>query len=253
MYNQSSGLFKRPGNIFAPAYAVSETKVAWSDVKLLVYMTTHLPEGHIAFLPCWKDAIQRLDIFKHADGMIYTPIEPTKEQLDQLPFQSTTIKKVPSNVGYQEGAIQAMVDPFVDEVSWFDGYDWVIRLNPDVLIRNDTWLIQTMLNTTIDVILHDCATTDHPHFHTDFYAFRPNAVDRERLLQAERLNAETHITNIFIHLYRQNRFAHVPGAKNMVEGYCRIAGVHSPVVHVHGLSDVCPYYYNATETEFDWY
>lgn len=84
----------------------------WSDVKLLVYMTTHLPPQHVAFFPCWKDAFERLTIFKYADLMMYTSTEPTNEQLELLPFQNTTIK-IYTNTGYQSGAVQAMVDPFL--------------------------------------------------------------------------------------------------------------------------------------------
>ena len=64
----------------------------WSNVKLLIYMTTHLPNEHIAFLPCWKDAIQRLDLFKYADLMLYTATTPTEEQLKLLPFRNTIVK-----------------------------------------------------------------------------------------------------------------------------------------------------------------
>ena len=94
----------------------------WSDVKLLIYMTTHLPPEHVAFLPCWKYAIQRLSLFKYADLMLYTSTEPKKEHLKLLPFRNTTIQ-IYSNPGYQSGAVQAMVDPFVQNVSWFDNYD----------------------------------------------------------------------------------------------------------------------------------
>ena len=127
----------------------------------------------------------------------------------------------------------------------------MIRVNPDVLIRQDTWLIKTMLNTSVDMIVHECDTankyTDHPFLHTDFFAFRPRAVDRDSLLQAGRDHAEAHFTNAFRHLYNAQRFAYVEGGKNAIEGYCRIEGVHSPVLHVHELSDHCPYYYNITK------
>ena len=102
-------------SLFGPA--------GWSDVKLLIYMTTHLSEDHIAFLPCWKDAVKRMDIFKYADLMIYTSTMPSKRQLRLLPFRNTTIKMY-TNPGYQSGAIQAMVDPYLDNASsWFDDYD----------------------------------------------------------------------------------------------------------------------------------
>jgi hypothetical protein len=170
-----------------------------------------------------------MDLFKYADGMIYTSTGLSEEQLKMLPFHNTTIKRVPTNIGYQEGATQAMIDPFLDEnVSWFDDYDWVIRVNPDVLIRKDSWLIQNMLNDTIDMIVHDCDTknkfTNNPKFHTDFIAFRPRAVNRWILLQSDPKNAERHITESFRHIYNQKRFVYVEGAKNAIEGTCRISG-----------------------------
>jgi len=146
-----------------------------------------------------------------------------------LPFRNTTIKRVPTNLGYQEGAVQAMIDPFLDEnVSWFDDFDWVIRVNLDVLIRKDSWLIQTMLNDTFDMIVHDCYTknkfSSNPQFHTDFIAFRPRAVNRWILLDSDRKNAEGHITESFRHIYNQKRFVYLEGAENAILGACRIAG-----------------------------
>ena len=213
---------------FARCEIPSYGPVGWSDIKLLIYMTTHLPEHHVVFLPCWKNAIERMDIFKYADGMIYTPTDPSEEQLKMLPFRSTIIKKVPTNIGYQEGAVQAMIDPFLDKnVSWFDNYDWVIKLNADVMIRNDTWFMQTMLNTTFDMIVHDCYSSEFsggPVLHSDFIAFRPRAVDRDRLLNSRRNTAEVHITESFRGIYDSHRFAFVEGAKNEVAGICRIGG-----------------------------
>ena len=243
------------GNIYQEEEEESFPPEGWSDVKLLLYITTHLSHGHKKFLPCWKDVMKRLHIFKDADLMIYTSTKLSKRQLRNFPFQNTTIKLF-ANPGYQEGAVQAMVDPYLENnnTSWFDDYDWVIRLNPDVLIRKDEWLMQTMLNTSVDMIVHECRTTNRysttPILHTDFFAFRPRAVDRERLLQANRKHAEGHFTAAFRHLYDAGRFAYVEGAKNAREGICRIEGVHSPVLHVHELSKYCPYYFDATKEGF---
>ena len=225
----------------------------WSDVKLLIYMTTHLSSIHISFLPCWKDAIERLDIFKYADLMLYTSSDPTIEQLELLPFRRTTIKRY-TNPGYQEGAVQAFIDPFLDNRSWFEDYDWVIRVNPDVLIRRDDWLMEKMLNTSVDMIVHECYSankyTSNVFLHSDFFAFRPKAVDRERILQTERGNAEGHLSIALRPIFDEGRFAYVEGGKNAIEGYCRIEGVHSPVLHVHELANFCPYYYNVTKEGF---
>ena len=250
--NRSSDLFldSAPSNLEERILSFSEK---WSEVKLLIYMTTHLPDAHVAFLPCWKDAIERLDIFKYADLMLFTSADPTNEQLKLLPFRNIEIKRY-RNPGYQSGAVQAMVEPFLDNVTWFDDYDWVMRVNPDVLIRDDQWLMQTMLNTTVDMIVHECVSTNkyktNALIHTDFFAFRPSAVDRERLLNANRDHAETHFTTSFRHLYDSGRFAYVEGGKNAIEGHCRIEGVGSPVLHVHELSNYCPYYYNITKEGF---
>jgi hypothetical protein len=187
------------------------------------------------------------EIFKYADLILYTAIQPTSKQLSMLPFRNKTVKLY-ENTGYQSGAIQAMIDSFVD--NWFDGYDWVIRLNPDVLIRKDTWLIQTMLNISMNGIFHDCfnrksynnATTD---YHTDFYAFRPSAVDLNILLRSKDKDAEPHMSNGFRNIFDSGHFAFVKGALNSKPGTCRIEGVDSPVVHSHTLWRQCPNYYNA--------
>ena len=111
-----------------------------------------------------------------------------------------------------------------------------------------------MLNTTVDMIVHECVSsnkyTENAFLHTDFFAFRPQAVDRDRLLQADRGHAESHFTTAFRHLYDARRFAYVEGGKNAIEGSCRIEGVDSPVLHVHELADHCPYYYNITKEGF---
>jgi hypothetical protein len=219
--------------------AAFQTK-GWSDVKLAIYMTTHLSPLHIKFFQCWRDAIQRMEIFQYADLIMYIPsssLYHPKMIRKQLPFRNRIIIKYYKNTGYQTGAIQAMIDPFLlandsknnnnssnsnnnhfqqqqQPTSWFDDYDWVIRLNPDVLIRNDTWLISTMMNDSIDAIFHDCYNRklypsvhndseynfavdddenngDHPslsssipQFHTDFTAFRPRAINRTLVFSA---------------------------------------------------------------------
>jgi hypothetical protein len=235
------------------AVVTLETKAEekkWSDVKLAIYMTTHLPKKHQMYLPCWNDAVQRMEIFKYADLILYTARQPTMSELEMLPFRNVIVK-VYNNTSKQGGAIQAMIDPFVDKVTWFDEYDWVIRLNPDVLIRKDTWLIQTMLDPNMNAIFHDCADngTANVKLHTDFYAFRPIAIDRELVLRSNNTNAEYHMTEALWNIYQSKQFAYLEGAAHPRKGMCRIVGVNSPVIHAHGASKACPYYYNATNTE----
>jgi hypothetical protein len=224
-------------------------KKKWSKVKLAIYMTTHLPIMHQRYLPCWRDAIQRMEIFKYADLVLYTASQPTAAQLEMLQFRNVIIKLY-NNTAKQAGAIQAMIDPFVDNVTWFDRYDWVIRLNPDVLIRKDTWLINTMLDPTINAIFLDCVNskTYNPNakLHTDFYAFRPTAIDRELILRSNNTNAEYHMTAALGNIYKSNQFVYLEGGTQPRLGICKTVGVNSSVVHTHDTWKRCPYYYNMT-------
>jgi hypothetical protein len=140
---------------------VNETfsKPSWTRLRIAVYMTTHQSEQHLQFLEkCWPHATNHLPLLQHADLIYYygrdpnatnTALEPPMRVLKQLQFHNITIRQF-ENLGYQVGAKQAMVDAF--EHGWFDGYDWIVRLNPDVLIRNDTWFLEQMVNTSVDAL-----------------------------------------------------------------------------------------------------
>jgi hypothetical protein len=55
---------------------------------------------------------------------------------------------------YENLGFGAMVNTF-DHV-WFDGYDWIVQLNPDVLINHDTWILEQMVHTCVDAIFYHC-------------------------------------------------------------------------------------------------
>lgn len=258
--SQQAAYYHRDGYIrYVPPIPVFQlpptVEEAWSKVKLVIFMTTHLSKEQLKFLPCWKDAVQRMPIFKNADLMLYTTKRPNKKILSMLPFRNTIIKLY-KNTGYQNGALQAMKDPFLllkkNETTWFDAYDWVIRVNLDVLIRYDAWLIETMLNKSIDGIFHDCKDYRYPEhglfwqLHTDFHAFRPSAINPVAFLGEDHNNAERHASIGFRSIYDSGRFAFVKGGVNPFPGECRIEGLYSPVLHDHTFSKACPFYYNYT-------
>jgi hypothetical protein len=60
-------------------HLIFQTTDQWSNQKVVIYMTTHFPEHHVLFLPCWNDAIQRMQIFRCADLILYTSAEPTPD------------------------------------------------------------------------------------------------------------------------------------------------------------------------------
>merc|ERR1719491_1899132 len=67
---------------------------------------------------------------------------------------------------------------------WFAKYDWVVRLNPDVILRNDTFLLRTMRHDRDAAgVLIDCdARRPWDLIHTDFFAARPAALSPDAFL-----------------------------------------------------------------------
>jgi hypothetical protein len=233
--------------------------VAWSKLKIAVYMTSHLSEKHLKFLNlCWPYASGYLPLLRNSHLILYTSAEPQQDILDRMQFKSVTVRRyvdpplgnetgISEETVKQMGAKRAMMDPFLKENRWFDGYDWVIRLNPDVLIRRDTWIRQTMLNTSIDGIFIDYSKKRTKGVHSDFYVFRPSAANDTALIDNfhKRPTAETHLYSGFRDTIRRKRVAWLPGAKIRRES-ARVMGKESPVIHFHAYFKACPHYFNAT-------
>jgi hypothetical protein len=123
----------------------------------------------------------------------------------------------------------------------------VIRLNPDVLIRRDTWIRRTMLNTSVDGIFVDFSSKRKGRFHSDFYAFRPAAANDKALIDNfhKMPTAESHLYSGFRDSVRRKRVAWLPGARTR-RNWARLIGKESPVIHFHPYFKKCPHYFNAT-------
>jgi hypothetical protein len=146
-----------------------------------------------------------------------------------------------SNPGYNEGAILALVKGFQN--GWFEKYDWVVRVNPDVLIKNDTFILASMADKSINGIFVDCLDRPCPagrgcfnrHMHSDFFAIRPSAVTLDALLNNYDANAERMTIKAFSGIVDKKTDAWLPGTGPQ-RGLCRVNGATSPVVHDHLLS-----------------
>jgi len=242
-----------------------EDKTSKDNLKVAIYMTTHLDKMQTAFLKkCWPLSTQHLSLLSNADLILYTSGNPSQELLKNLNFTSIQVRKyrepaVHSSTSWkqknrlkQAGAKRAMLDPFPkhdNESSWFASYDWVIRLNADVLLRRDDWLLETIHNDTVDGIFVTCPlTSTNPSvrkLHSDFLAFRPSAVNHTLLWEHARIqNAEEHLTKSFQHILESKRYTLVPGTRaNSV--VCRTSGVLSPVVHNHQALSKCQNFYKS--------
>ena len=102
--------------------------------------------------------------------------------------QNLTIH-VRDNPGYQEGAMAALQD--ATQEGWFSGYDWVIRVNPDVIIRDDTFMVDVMENDpNATGLLINCENSRNGlKIHTDFFAIKPGVLPSGAFLNPGR-NAE---------------------------------------------------------------
>ena len=148
--------------------------------------------------------------------------------------------------GKEAGAIKSFKEGFGSkgfQEGWFKDYDWVIRLNPDVLFMDDSWILDTMQNTSIDGIFQRCSVC---RINTDFFAVRPKALDFARVDKSDARfhhheNAEQHAFIAFKNILTAGRYSWLEGG-SQAERACKITGRKSPVVHNHSLEDFCPDY-----------
>lgn len=171
--------------------------LAWGSStvgRVLLYMTTYDNPKHLhALQSCWPTLFAKSTLLSDAALLVYidgevADIAAWASAVHSL-SQMGRLERSPQNEtvgefiahGYQPGAMYAMYRPF--EHGWFDGYDWVIRINPDVFIYNATNMSALMEDQHAWGIFANCDannTGDQSLTQTDFFAVRPkhlNAAD----------------------------------------------------------------------------
>jgi len=143
------------------------------------------------------------------------------------------------NPGYQKGAIMALNEAI--DNNWFKNYDWVMRINPDVFVRNESFLLQMMLNDDVDGIFVDCYSMCNSSrctakkVHTDFFVIRPVVLPKHSFYV--RKNAEKTFTGYTRATREGGRDRWLPGTTQ--RGMCRVTGENSPVIHSHAYAAAC--------------
>ncbi len=160
-------------------------------------------------------------------------------------FQNQTITiHDRSNPGYQSGVITALEDAAKE--GWFKGYDWVIRLNPDVIIRNDTYILDVMqndLNATAILINCKWFNPENPKVNTDFFAIKPEVLAPNTFINSTIGNAELSFTNdIRPDIMNKGNHRWIRNSEPKKGGICR-AGYYRKederhVTHAHVPEDV---------------
>ena len=123
--------------------SASISTVSGSNLRLAIFMTTALSDDHGRFFNCWENAIQQFKFLRDADLVLHAPRQLLPDELAKFQqMRNTTVRVSDTTAGGKEpGAIKAFKEAFGSkgfQEGWFKDYDWVIRLNPDVLFMDDS-------------------------------------------------------------------------------------------------------------------
>lgn len=213
-----------PNNVATPpADSINGSSAHAETLKIVLLITTHGKAAHIALLrSCWPQLMRnRLPILSRADVIVHSNGNQNETELRQAmagwPNKIARIA-IASNPGYQLGAIQSMAEAV--EKDYFKGYDWVIRINPDVILMRETGILSRMssgyagifANCNTELVQDGQGIDAYPdvRVHTDFYAARTaflikaNWVDYA-LWNKGRFNAESFASSVGFHNIMEQR------------------------------------------------
>jgi hypothetical protein len=160
--------------------------------RILLYITTVFSKTHNDYFSCycWPQLMAKSKLLNRAEVIIFssymtlldTSITETAQQLfaSNPHFEIKYSKPKDLEELQQESEDQNQFQMGANLAvklgvsnGWFASYDWVIRINPDVLIRDSSWICDTMHRASIDGIFVPC---NEKQIHIDFFAVRkPNA------------------------------------------------------------------------------
>jgi len=190
-----------PGNYAFPRQQSDEASPpseATEDYgRVLLYVTSHFSREHKAYLQyCWKNVLANSPLLRGADVAVYlNPNEPESRRsamsllADVFANNDLTVYLRPAGVidgmnkdvdwalnVKRSGAVMAIYEAVA--AGYFDGYDWVIRVNPDVLIREDLWFRRRMADPLNSALVINCNHKRNDNtmlrLHTDFFVVRPS-------------------------------------------------------------------------------
>jgi len=190
-------------------YLFFSVKSVYRQERLLFFFSSYPKHQHLKHLiDDWSVHSKQ---FPDADALIFVGgslnasyRREWEKAVKQLSFQKSTLITDDWNPGYHEGAMRAIAHAHAQ--GWWDSYEWVIRLNPDVLIYN-AYILKSMLQQkSIWAIFANCwPSLKRIQVHTDFFAVRPQRLPRNAFSGWENeKSAEVHATNVFKPLFIDN-------------------------------------------------
>jgi hypothetical protein len=204
--------------------------------KVLIFITSHFSASHITFFQrCWPYSIAKSLLLQSSDILVFSNGATNRSLLQRLfAHNRLEIHEVNENPGYEKGANEAL--ELAGLYGWFESYDWVIRLNPDVIIRNDTEILKLIMDPDLDGIFVNCLPGRGELLHTDWSAFRPAALP-ERKFASNRLHSEAKFTIDMKAILTSRSFVWLPHSHPEKFGSCRVVG--DVVIHDHKYLNYC--------------
>lgn len=209
--------------------------------RLLLYFTTFPKREHMEILvSCWPALISRGKMLRNADVVVFLGGNATADELSRWRLAvaklgaNAILHHDPSNPGRQQGAMRAV--HMLMQNGWWKGYDWVVRVNPDVLIYDDAHLETFFLNRNLSAVLANCGTVKiqdprqtqnaglgRGKVHTDFFAMRPSHIPEGAFADWETAgNAELQATRVFRDIIQRKECAWL--LPSNVDRACRVRG-----------------------------
>jgi len=201
--------------------------------KVLLFITTHFSPAHQAHLQkCWPHSIAKSKLLQRSDIFVFSTGPVNQTLIESVFSRNRIFVHEEPNPGYHQGAILGL--KLAGEYGWFDNYDWVIRSNPDVIIKNETEILNNLLDPDIDGIFMNCYTPPSVRLHTDWSAFRPRALPQNPFTSSI-VYAEEAFTEDMQPILESKKFAWLPFSYTDSPGSCRVVG--DVVVHLHKFPD----------------
>jgi hypothetical protein len=232
---------------FAPDYRQSIR-----DLNVLLFVTTIFSHQHVEYLNCcWPGLMERSHFLPNAHVMVFGNNYTKQPQLytDQIrslfehnpsfhfrfapPHRVESIARLSTNTRLQLGANLGLELGFQNR--WFQAHDWILRINPDVLIRQSDWIVETMSNDTVDGIFVMCTPRK---VHTDFFAVRTKLFNQSAFSRVVENNHERTAYTYFQSILESGRYALLPQERPS-RGFCRVGAHNSRTSMVYHGHDSC--------------
>jgi len=225
--------------------------------RVLLYITTHMSVQHQWYLRnCWGEVFRHSALLRASDVVVYAnPPAAERERTLGVLERTFAEQKLIVHIANDNKTDNAMADKhtgamwalwYALEKKLFDGYDWIIRANPDVIVRDDAFLVDSIWHDPkATALLIDCMKNyvdrrGRMQVHTDFFALKRDLLKPRRMGMKLEQNAELSFTEYLDVKGGIEGLRWISGAEH--EGSSCRAGAGkplrlTPVTHVHDLND----------------